>query len=555
MDLMGVRVVEMTSTLTSKISWVGNEVDKIRTVLGRSPAVVSIDAGTSLTKVVLLRWHDGQPHLEDLMCLEGKARSPVILPGKQPGQTFVGGIGGHGVRTYFHRFPAMPKKDLAKVITRTVTGDSVGDPAIAWDAARTEPGQTEVLAASAPKAMVAKSFEEMERDGTTVSHIYPDVLALRECLRFLSPETEASTVAVVNIGNRWTQVAVLDHGRMVFSRSVELGTADMFSGVSQARNIPETEAADLILSKGIDISYLPEDLEERAAVEVLREVSEQMGREILRSLAYVSRESKSALPERLFICGGGALIPNLAHTLETETGIEAEILDPLRRLGKDASSGLAGLGSIFCVAVGLGLLALRASTLNLLPQDLRMRKTRRTRAAATLTGALISLVVVLLTTFLLNSTKAGYDRLIASRSSVAASLIEMLGPDDQADREFLEQGERSYIYSLVVKPQPRWIDVLTEISNMVPAGVLLDEMLLQWEPSESGDQDVWRISGAGAVTNPDLPPTILTRIESEMESSPVFRDVRVTPVGSTVLNISGKRIDGAILFEMGLCLE
>ncbi|MFH1312057.1 MAG: pilus assembly protein PilM [Candidatus Eisenbacteria bacterium] len=544
----------MTSTLTDRIAMVGKKVGKVRTMLRRSPAVVSIDEGTSLTKVVHLHRHGGRPHLEYLMCLEGRNPGSMVLQGKRSSPVIVGGVGGHGVRTFFLRFPDMPRKDLDKVIRRTAAKESGSDSLIAWSARRTEPGQTEVLAASAPAHMIVGSFEEMEQAGTAVSQIFPDVLALHECLRVTSPETETSTAAIVNIGNRWTQIAVVDRGNLVFSRSVELGTADMVSGISRTCDIPETEASKLILSKGIDISHLPEDLQERAPVEVLREVTEQMSREILRSFAFMSRESAIPLPKTIFISGGGALIPNLGQTLEAETGIETQILDPLKSLENNVSDEHADLGPVFCVAVGLALLAGRNEPLNLVPQDLGTRKTRKIRATAALAGALISLIVVALTAFALSSTKSDYERLIESRSSVAASLIEMLGPDD-ADRESLIEEERSYVYSLVVEPQPAWTGVLTEISNLVPAGVLLDDLILVRELSETGEQDVWRLAGTGAVINSDLPPTILTQMESEMENSPVFRDVRVTPLGSTTLSVNGERVDGAILFDMGLYLE
>ena len=544
-----------TSTLTRRIGKVRRRFGEIRAVLVKPDSTVSIDQGTSLTKIVALNRQAGRPGLEGLSCIQGRVQGSHILPGRRSRQKVAAGIGGHGVRTSFHQLPDMPTKDLDKVIRRTVRRESGGDSAVAWEAHRAEPGQTEVLVASAPMGTVVQSFEELEGEGINVSHVFAEALALRECLRLASPDTETTTTAIANIGTRWTQIVLLEHGKVTFSRSVELGTIDMVSGVSRNCDIPETEAADLILDKGIDISYLPEDLEERAPVEVLREVTEQLAREILRSLAYVSRDKKRPLPETMLICGGGALIPNIAQTLEMETGIEARILDPLDHLVGDAPADLADLGPLFCVAVGLALLAGRAETMNLLPRQLRTRKTRRTRAAGALVGALASLVVILLTAFFLDSSTARYDQLIAVRSAAAASLLETLGPDDEADPEFLKEKERSYAYSLVVKPQPGWVEVLREFSNLVPAGVLLDEMLLVREMSESGEHDVWRLSGEGAVIDPDLPPTILTRMESEMEGSPVFRDVRVTPLGSTTLSIDGRRVDSAILFDMGSYLE
>jgi cell division ATPase FtsA len=348
---------------------------------------------------------------------------------------------------------------------------------------------------------------------------------------------------------------VIREGKLVFSRSVELGTADMISGVSRSCDIPESEAGELILSKGIDFSYLPEDLRERAPVEVLREVLEQIAREILRSFGYVTRETTSPLPSTIFVSGGGALIPNLPHTLKAETGLETRILDPLKNLPNNASADVADLGPVFCVSVGLALLAASENSLSLLPQDLRSRKTRRTRAAAALMGALVSLILVLLASFALHSSKAEYDQLIENRRAVAASLLEVLGPDDEADREFLMEQERAYVYSRVAEPQPGWTGVLTEISNLVPAGLLLEDLQIVKEQSETGEQSVWRLAGDGAVINPDLPPTVLTEMESEIENSSIFRDARVTPLGTTALNLEGKKIDSAIRFEMDFYLE
>jgi hypothetical protein len=97
--------------------------------------------------------------------------------------------------------------------------------------------------------------------------------------------------------------------------------------------------------------------------------------------------------------------------------------------------------------------------------------------------------------------------------------------------------------------------VLTEISTLIPAGVVLNELSAALDTFEEADNEIWSLRAAGAVIDPGLRPTILTEMEAGMEASELFRDVRVSPLGSTTLDINGSKINGAILFEVDLCME
>jgi hypothetical protein len=176
-------------------------------------------------------------------------------------------------------------------------------------------------------------------------------------------------------------------------------------------------------------------------------------------------------------------------------------------------------------------------------------------------AASVVLVYLVLAAVSLDSTAGTYRRAAEAhrnRVSAAAGAVdetagrtsgEVLGGETGSATE-----EAAIAYGLLVKAQPRWAETLRGVSNAIPRGVLLDNMVFSREAA-SGTTPVWRIEMRGAIVDPERAYSVLGQMKTGLNEPGPLRDVRITPLGSATIDVSGRRADGAIIFETTGVLE
>ena len=102
---------------------------------------------------------------------------------------------------------------------------------------------------------------------------------------------------------------------------------------------------------------------------------------------------------------------------------------------------------------------------------------------------------------------------------------------------------------------PVWQDVLMEITNAVPRGIVFDQMSFTRAELQPGEPSEWTLSATGVVTDMDDTVILLKQMEEALETSGLFRRVEVLPQGSTSMTYRGNILSGAIRFELGAVLE
>ena len=94
----------------------------------------------------------------------------------------------------------------------------------------------EILLVAAPKLLVDKFQRITEAAGLTPIAMETDVLSISRAL--VPPNTQSPAMLLVNIGAQTTSIAVLEHGIIAFSRSVEIAGTALPRAVAQ-EFIPE----------------------------------------------------------------------------------------------------------------------------------------------------------------------------------------------------------------------------------------------------------------------------------------------------------------------------
>jgi type IV pilus assembly protein PilM len=182
-----------------------------------------------------------------------------------------------------------------------------------------------------------------------------DGLALLNCLGECEDIAEQTT-AVLNIGCSYTTLAILggrDVSALPFIRNVSYAGNDIFRAVAAENNMSE-EAVREILFDGKDAKERPNAFEEsfeKACDKLIVDVTE--------SLRYYAAQDKSSFVEKIFVCGGFAMIEGLVDLLDRHLPSKVVLWNPLEKLlcvaNKSCKQILNENGPAMAVAAGLAM--------------------------------------------------------------------------------------------------------------------------------------------------------------------------------------------------------
>ncbi|KXG76030.1 hypothetical protein AN618_17020 [Fervidicola ferrireducens] len=210
--------------------------------------------------------------------------------------------------------PKMPEKELraglkyeAARYLPVTDQDLAVDFAVLEEEVEGEPGKMRVLLAAVRRELAQKYYDLFEQVGLKLRVIDLVPLALYRLFRALDKRGNA---VAVDVGENYSHVMLMDGGRLVFSRAVNIGCREMAKVAFPSGLNP---AADLM-------------------------------QEIRRTLDFYRMQKRfEYAPEMLLILGGGAYIEEVTSYLGEELGLKSEVLKPF------------GLGPEYAVATGLAL--------------------------------------------------------------------------------------------------------------------------------------------------------------------------------------------------------
>src|SRR6266478_6475364 len=205
---------------------------------------------------------------------------------------------------------------------------------------------------------------------------------------------------LVDIGARTTNVLFIESGR-IFSRSLPLGSSVITAAI--AKEFGESFAA-AETRKNSDASVAlggaaePDDPNVGRLSKIVRSTLTRLHAELMRSITHYRAQQQGDRPSRIFLCGGGAGMPNMREFFHEKFELPVEFFNPLRNVSvaestPDTTSSAHLLGEL--VGLALRSVAICPMKINLLPasvarrQDLEKRRPFFIAAAACILLALL----------------------------------------------------------------------------------------------------------------------------------------------------------------------
>lgn len=182
-----------------------------------------------------------------------------------------------------------------------------------------------------------------------------DGLALLNCLSE-SEDIAEQTVAVLSVGYSYTTLAILgsrDGPALPFIRNVSYAGNDIVKAIATENDMSEDAVREMLFG-GKNATERPNAFEasfEKACDKLIVDVTE--------TLRYYTAQDKSSFVEKIFMCGGFAMIEGLVDLLDRHLPSKVVLWNPLEKLlcvaNKSCEKILREDGPAMAVAAGLAM--------------------------------------------------------------------------------------------------------------------------------------------------------------------------------------------------------
>jgi len=205
-----------------------------------------------------------------------------------------------------------------------------------------------VMVAAANEVIEAKR-RLVEEAGYRCVLMDAETLALMNGFESLQTDPWSSSVALLDVGNRYTHLAIMREGELPFARDLAHAGAEIMGRLAVlSGSTSESECGEV--AGGVV---------EGARPEVLAEACEDLLGEVDNTLRYYTVQQRIRKVERIYISGGMSLYPGFVDLLKSRLPGEVSLWNPLSAMssvGEDSDSELVReQGSAFAVATGLAM--------------------------------------------------------------------------------------------------------------------------------------------------------------------------------------------------------
>ncbi len=216
-----------------------------------------------------------------------------------------------------------------------------------------DPATTQGVMVVAPNETVQRQVQQARAGSAKVAFIDVEGLALLNCVSAFEHREHRASIAVVNVGKTYTNVAVLGSDGLPFIRDLPTAANDIIASVAQATgNDPaavEQAVADpdKAAALGIDMPA------------ALREACRGLVTSISETLRYYGLQEGADPIRRILLCGGFALVGEFVQMLDHALAEEVVVFNPFAEIpwvgDRTGLEWAQRVGPVLAVATGLAM--------------------------------------------------------------------------------------------------------------------------------------------------------------------------------------------------------
>ena len=288
----------------------------------------------------------------------------------------------------FSKFVKLPPVDASKIsqIIQYEAQQNVPFPLTesAWDhqiLGTAADGAREVLLVAIKAEVVEKLFAVGESVGLKMEVVDASMSALANAFRYNYGDVEGCSL-LIDIGAKTSNVLLFEKNKF-YVRTVPVGANTITQEYSAESKVPFAEAEKFKIAQGfvsLGGAYEePDDPKVAAVSKVARNVLTRLHMQVNQTIQFYRTQQGGAAPQRVFLCGGGAIMAYSAEFFQEKLNLPVEYFSPFRNVQIDPSVNVEELeksASFLGEVVGLALrnIAECPVELNLLPKSSRSRQ-------------------------------------------------------------------------------------------------------------------------------------------------------------------------------------
>jgi len=180
-----------------------------------------------------------------------------------------------------------------------------------------------------------------------------DGLALLNCLSQYENAGTIGATAILNVGSRFTNLAIIGDNSLPFVRDISYAGNDIAKKIAEENEVSQ-ETVCKILSGEEGAGLLQKELADSFA-----NACQKLVDDVADTLRYYMAQEKSGFVEKVFVCGGFSLVKGFAELLDNQLPTAAVLWNPFDKIAQDehlqGKEVLKENGPAMAVAAGLAM--------------------------------------------------------------------------------------------------------------------------------------------------------------------------------------------------------
>lgn len=249
-------------------------------------------------------------------------------------------VAGHTVFSRFVKLPPVQQDRLAQIVefeARQNVPFPINEVTWDYEVVGEGGGETEVVLVAMKSDTLNEINDQIAAAGMKSALVDLAPFALYNAFRYSYPDVDEPAV-IIDLGARSTNMVFVEEGKF-FARNVLVGGASITAAIAKEFGAGFGDAEHEKITRGFvaqgGVVMEHEDPEVAALSKVIRNAATRLHSEVMRTINFYRSQQGGAAPQRVFLCGGGALLGNMALFLEEKLKLPVEIFNPLRGVQLD----------------------------------------------------------------------------------------------------------------------------------------------------------------------------------------------------------------------------
>src|SRR5213594_2514315 len=252
----------------------------------------------------------------------------------------------------FSKFVKLPPVDTSKVtqIIQYEAQQNVPFPLeeVVWDyqiLGAAASGELEVLLVAIKSEIVEGLFRVAETAGLRLQLVDVSSAALSNAFRFNYGDLDGCTM-LLDIGAKTSNLLFFEKGN-VYSRGINIGAHSITQDFAKEAKLSLAEAERIKIEEGfvsLGGAYEePESPQQAAISKIARQVMTRLHIQVNQTIQFYRGQQGGSAPQRLFLSGGGSIMPYTAQFFAEKLNVPVEYFNPLRNVQIDLGINLEEL--------------------------------------------------------------------------------------------------------------------------------------------------------------------------------------------------------------------